>query len=476
MRLRSFEDFKLPLYTYLSVPFVAVMGLNDLSIRIVNIILGVSLVPLMFLVAYQLFKNKYVALIASFLVAQTPWVYILTRHAHEGVAAAFCLLLALYFLLKFKENQKIRELIFVNIFAFLASFSYQSGRIFLFFFVIYQIYLCIFETKKRFTKENGIRFIMPFIVLLLAIIPDMVYGVSRVANLLFIKSPGFSLRLVEYLNEHPFRPLHNKLWEAIREITDRYFTQISPDFFLINGDKNWRFGYAHLGLITPIEFILFFVGIFFLFKNKVKHKEILLLLLAIAPIGNALTWQEQSLIRTYFMIFPMILVIAYGIFYGFRSLATQKLKIVVSFLAVGGMYFYLFNNWDMYFFHYPKRAAVTVAWQCGYKELADYVKNNTTMEHFVITDRLGQPYIFLLYYLHYDPTDYQSQAKMTAPDKYGFGQVEKFDKYEFKFRYDPHMKKTAFIGYPDEFAGNHLIPTKKIIFNGENVFWIYEQN
>jgi hypothetical protein len=384
--------------------------------------------------------------------------------------------LALYFLLRFKENKKIKDLIGVNIFAFLASFSYQSGRIFLFFFVFYQLYMCVFETKRRFSKENGIRFFIPFIPLLLAIIPDMVYGVSRVANLLFIKSPGFSLRLTEYLNEHPLRILHNKAWEAIREITDRYFTQISPDFFLINGDKNWRFGYAHLGLITPVELILFFVGMYYLFKNKVKHKEILLLLLAIAPVGNALTWQEQSLIRTYFMIFPMILVIAYGVFNGFISLATTKLKIIVSSIVISGMCFYLVNNWDMYFFHYPKRAAVTVAWQCGYKELADYVKQNNNFDHYIITDRLGQPYIFLHYYLSYDPTKYQSQAKMTAPDKYGFGQVEKFDKYEFKFKYDPTMKKTVFIGYPDEFAGNHLIPTKKIIINGENVFWIYEQN
>src|SRR3989337_3912399 len=48
LRFKSFEDYKLPLYTYLSVPFVALFGLNDFSTRALNIVIGISFIPLIF--------------------------------------------------------------------------------------------------------------------------------------------------------------------------------------------------------------------------------------------------------------------------------------------------------------------------------------------------------------------------------------------------------------------------------------------
>src|SRR3989344_7686229 len=40
LMLRSFGDFKLPLYSYLAIPFVAVFGLNVFSVRLVSAIFG----------------------------------------------------------------------------------------------------------------------------------------------------------------------------------------------------------------------------------------------------------------------------------------------------------------------------------------------------------------------------------------------------------------------------------------------------
>ncbi len=117
------------------------------------------------------------------------------------------------------------------------------------------------------------------------------------------------------------------------------------------------------------------------------------------------------------------------------------------------------------------------AWQCGYKELGDYVKENyNRFNNFYITDRQGQPYIFILYYLSYDPSKYQKQAKISAPDQYGFGQVENFDKFYFKFKFDKDLKKTAFIGYPDQFNDLKIdfSKIKKIKIGSEEIFWIYE--
>ncbi len=119
------------------------------------------------------------------------------------------------------------------------------------------------------------------------------------------------------------------------------------------------------------------------------------------------------------------------------------------------------------------------AWQCGYNELTDYVlQNYNKYDRFVITDRHGQPYIFFLFFLKYDPKKYQAQSLMSSPDKYGFGQVNKFDKFIFKFHYDQSLKKTSFIGYPDEFNQLNIDRSKikKIKVGTEEIFWIYEND
>jgi len=65
---------------------------------------------------------------------------------------------------------------------------------------------------------------------------------------------------------------------------------------------------------------------------------------------------------------------------------------------------------------------------------------------------------------------------MTIPDSYGFGQVKGFDKFSFQFSYDNKSKKTAYIGYPEEFTDLKLDQSKikKIQIRSEEIFWIYE--
>src|SRR3989338_3399213 len=108
LRFKSFEDYKLPVYTYFSVPFVAIFGLNDFSTRALNIVVGVAFVPLMYFLLKELFENKKIALIGSFLTSLSPGIYILSRHAHEGVIGTFFVLSALLFLIKYLKSKKVQ--------------------------------------------------------------------------------------------------------------------------------------------------------------------------------------------------------------------------------------------------------------------------------------------------------------------------------------------------------------------------------
>ena len=91
----------------------------------------------------------------------------------------------------------------------------------------------------------------------------------------------------------------------------------------------------------------------------------------------------------------------------------------------------------------------------------------------VITDRYDQPYILVLFYKKYDPVKYQPQAVLSERDKFNFGTVRSFDKYEFHPITKEEIDKssnTLFIATPEE-VGKDVNEIDAVYFpNGEKAF------
>ncbi|MBI2008486.1 hypothetical protein HYS82_02410, partial [Candidatus Amesbacteria bacterium] len=83
---RAFGDFKLPGYIYADVPFVSVLGLNPLSVRLPSIIAGTLLIILIYLLSRKLSAPP---LLASLLAAISPWSLFLSRVAVEANLGIF---------------------------------------------------------------------------------------------------------------------------------------------------------------------------------------------------------------------------------------------------------------------------------------------------------------------------------------------------------------------------------------------------
>jgi len=478
MRLKSFDDFKMPLYSYLSIPAIAVFGMTDVSIRFLNVIVAV----LLLLSSYVLFKKisgeDKIALLGSFFVVSSVWTLVITRHAHEVALSALFITLASYFAIHFFERKTLKLLIFTLFFALLGAFSYHIGRIYL----IFMVGAVILSTGRESIKSSQGRimslvsigaFFVPFIF-------DLRYGANRLSNLAFYKNIGFSLRITEYLNEHPIRLIHNKLVEGVIFLTNNYLRQLSPDFLTVAGDVNQRFGFVEMSPITPIVLVCALVGIFALFENKHKYRYFVLGLLLISPLGNALTWQPDSLTRTFFLIVPIAFLASCGFFRlanGTKNMLANFIgdslsKFVVPLLLLIHLFFLLFA-YDIYFFHYFKRPTVQSAWQCGNKQMAKYVKKNyNRFDKFYISTKNGQPYIYLLFYNNFSPDRFQTEAQRSSRDEFGFTQVRSFDKFVFKLPSNKDKSKTAYIGFPDEIDQSQV--DSKIQFQGKDIFWVKE--
>jgi hypothetical protein len=464
LRFKSFGDYKLPLLSYLAVPFIKIFGLNETGIRMVNLPF-VFLFPMaVFLLTEELFNKKNISLLAAFLSAFAPGLQLLGRQAHEGFLTAFFLTLLAYLFMRFIKKSSVTNYLLFFITLIISLFGYHFSRLWAGFYFLLFLF---FAFKKKLAQWSLLAFI---VVVFLFGITDIIYKPIRIQNLLFFNNIGFSLKINELRAEGGSRLLYNKLTVGAKDLTLEYLKYFSPQFLVINGDENARFGFLGISPITPIEYLFIFIGFYYLFKNKEKWRFLILLIFLFSPASASLSWAGQSITRSIFIFIPISIIVAYGVI----NFVNKKHLFVILLLAIAYLSFN-FYSWDFYLNHYPKRAVVLRSWQAGYKELANYIKvNYNRFDKFYITKKNGQPYIFLLFYLQYPPEIYQKESSLSSADQYGFGQVERFGKFVFDLPKDKDLKNAVVVGFPDDFSDPEKPHLKTIKVGTETIFYIRE--
>src|SRR5258708_1390029 len=193
VRLKSFGDYKMSLYFYLSVPFIAMFGLNEIGARALNMFLAAIFPFAIYFFTKELFKNKIIGVTSALLISVCLGKGMIERQAHEALLAAFLITLTSFCFLKFIEDQKYRYGIVFVVSLFLAMFSYQSSRIFALFFFIFAIAYVLFKKVK--SKKSIVVFILLVASLVVFATTDIIYKPTRVENLFITNTAGFSMRV-----------------------------------------------------------------------------------------------------------------------------------------------------------------------------------------------------------------------------------------------------------------------------------------
>src|SRR3989338_8270757 len=469
LRLKSFGDYKMPLYSYLSIPFVGLFGLSENSVRMLNTVLVFLFPFLVYCLVKELFDKKNTALVSSALVGLSWGLHSIGRQAHEAYLSVFLIASTLLFFLRLIKKITAKDTVLFLLSLTLLLFSYQTGRLFGILFLLLSFFY--------FLKIKGGKRIVLFTLLILLLfgITDLINQPKRVGNLLFFNTPGFALKINELRSEGGSRLFYNKISVGKREFLKSYVKYFSPPFLFLSGDDNPRFGFDDMGPISVLEYVFLFIGLYYLFRKKERYRYLLLILLLISPVPAALSWAGISLTRSLFVLIPILIIASYGVIQLYKEFP-KKYALFLLFALILAETSLLFYTWDFYLNHYPKRALVIRAWQPGYRELTSYIKENyEKYDHFYITRKNGQPYIFLLAYLQFPPEKYQKQAQLSAPDEYGFGQVDRFDKFVFNTNISKEDKRYVVIGYPEDFTELKITPGKKIRSGTEEIFGIYEK-
>ncbi|MBI3443551.1 hypothetical protein HY008_02685, partial [Candidatus Woesebacteria bacterium] len=209
-------------------------------------------------------------------------------------------------------------------------------------------------------------------------------------------------------------------------------------------------------------FPFFYLGLFFLAKNKSKGGTLVFSWLLIAPLAAALTFQSPHALRSQNMTIPLNIIIALGI-YELMLLINSKKHIwlsTASCLLITVLIGYSFTKYlHQYYIHYPKE--LPYAWQYGFDKIADYVKENyDKYDKIIISDRYDQPYIIMAFYLKYPPEKFQKEIILESRDKFGFSTVRSFDKFKFhpiNYSLDKQNKNSLIVVADEYMPDEHVI-------------------
>ena len=123
---RSFGEYKLPVFIYAEVPFVAVFGRTEEAVRLTAAVLGSLTIVTTYLLAKELFRNEAGSLGAAAFLAIMPW-HIHYSRTGLGDIVALPLFFALGFYLFFRAVRDQRFLLPAAIALALCFYCYRGG-------------------------------------------------------------------------------------------------------------------------------------------------------------------------------------------------------------------------------------------------------------------------------------------------------------------------------------------------------------
>ncbi len=476
LTIRSYDDYKPPLYVYLTVPSVGIFGLSLWSTRLPSAVMGMLAVFGVFFLVRELLvdrKNDTLALLSSFLLAISPWHIQFSRIAFEANTGVTVNIWATALFLV-----GLRKKIYLPIAAALfglGMYAYHSERIFL---PLLVILLCIFYRKRLFTGDNKKFIIMSIIAGLLVVLPlvPVLFNKSSLLRLQgtssFTDQTGLLARGITKLEQD--RKVGDRIGELldnrritwVKTIASGYLSHFSLKWLFLTGD-NPRHHAPDMGLmyIWELPFLLF--GIYWVFKYiKGPGRAVLVGWFLISPIAASPTTGLPHAVRTLVFLPTIQIFTAMGIL-AFLSIVRQGALVrmrtvwyISAFIIAGFALFNFMYYMNMYFAQLNPETSEY--WQYGYKDaVALTEKEKGKYEKVVVSTTLEQSYMFFLFYTKYDPKTYLAGGGTRSGS---FDEIKNsFGKYEFRKLHWSQERRDGtilYVGAPNDMPHGNVMNVK----------------
>jgi len=484
--LRSFGDFKMPIYSYLAIPGIAIFGLNEFAVRLPGALFGTLAVLATYLMVLKLCKKRLVAIISAFVLALSPWHISLSRGAFEANLTTFFIPLGIW---AFYVGLKKPRWMILSTLAFgLNLFSYHSARIFTLLIFPVLIIATFKGTALQGMKISFSRYSISIIVILTFIallVYSMFLGAGKRGLDLTILNPTDKWQVVsdrryeavlQNLPDNIARIFSNKGTYLIYQFTNNYLTYLSPASFFTQGVSGWDYGMTPgRGVLYLSELISVFAGFYFFIRGKnIKGTNIFFIWFFLSPIATALSKGGGFVGTRAAVMMPSIQIIsALGIYLIYKKLKfnvnnykiTYFLLIFIIFIA--SFTFFIEN----YLYHAPAKAAASM--QYGRKQMIEYINQvEGEYDEIFISRTVSAPNIWVQFYKKINPKAVQLASKEWLQYEHsGFGYLDQLDGYRLgKYTFGSidrnslkEKGKVLVVGKPEEF-GENFKPLEVILY------------
>ena len=354
-------ELRPPVYGYSAYISSLVLGDGANGLRAPAVFFGLISIIALYLIVYEITKDRRVALLTAFFLAIIPWHIHYSRVGWEPASFLPFLLWATYFFI-YGLNKNKKYIIALSFLLFtLTIYTYQAAPLYSFIFLASLVllnYRYFINEKKLFAicVALSIVLIIPYIWTVMNEI-SMYYRASRISTFYGgINTDSLSLFA------------HN------------YISHFAPSFLFISGDHNPRHG-ADTGLIYWVMLPFIILGAYGLLRSQIsrKYKIFLSVWLFSYPLAGALTndgvpHATRSLIGA-----PVYCILSgFGLVYACdsikklsqRRVAAGALLVFVIAISI----FSLFRFWVVYFNEYPKVSYQY--WEYGQKEVFAFIKSS----------------------------------------------------------------------------------------------------
>ena len=298
------------LYGYFSMPFIAAMGLNILSIRSAQALLGVVSLVVIYAIGRRLVDGRF-ALFATFVLTISPWHIAMSRWGLESNLLPTLLLFSFAFLLRGLSTAHS----IIPAFFLLSLSLYAYGTAY-FFVPLFTLGVLLVAIKCRLANFRH-------------------YGIGLVAMVV----TAIPIGLVVAINSFKWEAIETPLFSMPRYTMRARFAEVAAffnaDFFarIWHNSKSLLFflaeGYDGLIYNALPEFGYFYrygilislVGACFLVRDTAKvlrPENLLVLLWLVVALLTSIT-TDPNINRSNCIFFPLLLCAAYGLYTAFDS-------------------------------------------------------------------------------------------------------------------------------------------------------------
>lgn len=464
---QSHDDYKPPFIIYAQVIPIALLGLNELAVRLPSALAGVGAVAFTYLLCLELFpKRRKLALVAAFLLAVSPWHLQFTRTAYEVGIQPLLTTSGLYFFLRGIRTRKVLPFLLSGAILGLGTHLYTASRVFIplmigFLGLLY--YKSFWQQKKL-----AVAWVIAMLVFLLptAYLFTQPAGQTRFKGTNLFQDVVPHQQAVQRQVDDWLRGdnrsvilFHPEALEYLPQITQTYFSHLRPDFLFLGNTHPSTNYVPNTGLLYLWEITTVLAGLYFLFRKFPRRIGFVVLgWLLLSQLPAAVTSGVPTSIRATISLPVWQIVSALGLVSLLALIPTKvRLLAILGFTLVAGYFISYYLH--MYYIHAPLERGKF--WYTPYKQMIqDVSKLAPNYDRVIVSTEIDQPQSFFLFHTKYDPQLYWEREGGTVSGNY---EEQRNHFANFYFRKPDYNKmsaesKTLFVGRPAEFSSNaHII-------------------